>query len=517
MRKVRWISPLLLLAMLALVFAPGYVARAADEAENSAGLNEDDVKTLAVGTIDEDTFEFEPAFQVGNTTIVVVEKDPENPRRLVYKPIKKGTTSVQVRDPKGKLVRRVIFNVIATDISPKVLAIRRLLQDIEGIRIELVDEKIVIDGELVVPRDLDRIVQIQSAYPEVLNLVSLSRISREAIARRMQKEINDDPGGVNVMVKIINDTFFLLGKVDNDDDRSRAEMIAMTYIPDIMKSAASDQLSQGAKRFSIRNLILKEEPPPPPPPKMVRITYHFVEIGKDFLKSSYFKWTPFLTESSGIQIGQSTTGGTAASGTFSGFVSNLLPKLASGANGGFSRVLLSSVSIGEENQTQEVVRTDSVPFVSAVVNGVPVSEIATATINSKTKPAIINADTGLMRLECLLQFEAIVGQGAGGRPRKNTTSMTNSIIVKSGDSAALGGLITSDTAKDLDRDPEQANQQQQGMALFTLLRSKNFRNKKTQFVVFVTPKLIEDAGSGTADIKAKILNNSQKKRRRVVN
>jgi hypothetical protein len=36
---------------------------------------------------------------------------------------------------------------------------------------------------------------------------------------------------------------------------------------------------------------------------------------------------------------------------------------------------------------------------------------------------------------------------------------------------------------------------------------------KTQFVVFITPKIIKDAAEGTADIKAKILNNSQKRRR----
>jgi hypothetical protein len=67
----------------------------------------------------------------------------------------------------------------------------------------------------------------------------------------------------------------------------------------------------------------------------------------------------------------------------------------------------------------------------------------------------------------------------------------------------------------VDKDPEQAGQST-GSPIFTLLRSKAFRASKSQFVVFITPKIVDDAAEGTADIKAKILNNSTKKRRRTV-
>lgn len=101
----------------------------------------------------------------------------------------------------------------------------------------------------------------------------------------------------------------------------------------------------------------------------------------------------------------------------------------------------------------------------------------------------------------------------------NSTSVKQQLIVKSGDSVALGGLIQSNTSKDIHKDPTSSNSTAaaNGTPLFTLLRSKAFANDKTQFVVFLTPKIIEDAAEGTADIKAKILNNSTKKRRRVVN
>ncbi|MGZ3741471.1 MAG: BON domain-containing protein, partial [Bdellovibrionota bacterium] len=375
-------------------------AHAADETTDtqtsSSILNEDEVKTFAVGTVDILDLDFTPAPNplIGNKQIIDVQPDPGNPKRLKVVPLKTGSTSLIVSMENGKIGKRYIYNIIKGELSAKVLTIRRLLQDIEGISIESVDDKIVIDGELVVPRDLDRILQVQDAYKDVVfNLVTLSKLSRDAIAKRMQKEINDDPGGVNVTVRIINDTFFLFGKVDSSADRDRAETIAQTYLPEMMGSPAirENVISLGAKKFAIRNMIQVEEPPPAPSPKMVRITYHFVEIGKEYLKSSFFKWVPLLTEGAGLQIGQSTTGGVASTsnGSFSGTITSLLPKLQSGANGGFSRILFSTVQMTEDKIKTELVRSEQIPFVGAVVNGVPVSELADTGITVKATPEIL--------------------------------------------------------------------------------------------------------------------------------
>jgi pilus assembly protein CpaC len=176
-------------------------------------------------------------------------------------------------------------------------------------------------------------------------------------------------------------------------------------------------------------------------------------------------------------------------------------------------VLFSTVAIGEESTPIQVLRNDNIPFISAVVNGVPVPDNVPVGISVKVTPTVLGEDK--LRLQTNLQFTAFAGAGAGGKPRTTNTTMDNTVIIKSGDSAALGGLISSDTAKDIDKDPSTGDAVA-GNPIFTLLRSKAFRSKKTQFVVFITPKIINDAAEGTADIKAKILNNSQKKRRRVI-
>lgn len=478
---------------------------------------EDGGKTIAVGALDAIECDFSPKVVIGKSDLVDYARDETNPRAGRFNPKKKGTTDVFIYDEKGKLIQKFKYNVIATELSQKVVALRRLLENIEGITIESVEDKIIIDGELIVPRDFDRILQVQAAYPEVLNLVTLSKISRDALAKRMQKEINDDPGGVNVQVNIKNDTFFLLGKVDSTADKERAETIASTYLPEVINSPAirDGVITPGTKqKFSIRNLIFVEEAPPAPAPKMVRITYHFMEIGKEFLKNSFFKWVPLLQEGAGIQIGAAQNGGTAATsgGSFTGTITNLIPKIQSGANGGFARILFSTVMLGEENTETELVRQDQVPFISAVVNGVPVQDNTPVGITVKVTPTVLGENK--MRLKTTLGFTALAGAGAGGKPRTTSSQINNQVILNSGESAALGGLIANDTAKDIDKDPETGGATA-GSALFTLLRSKAFRNKKTQFVVFITPKIIADAAEGTADIKTKILNNN-KKRKRVI-
>ena len=479
--------------------------------------DKEESRQIVTGGIDYITLTSSPRnVHVGKPDLMKVEQSSGALMQFKLMAQKKGSTTVAFEDDKGHLIKKLNYTINDTDLSQKTKNIRQLLSDIEGIEVSLIGDRILIDGELIVPKDFDRLLQVQEAYKaDVLNLVTLSRISREALARRMQKEINDDPTGANVSVKIINNTFFLMGKVDSAADRQRVEDLAATYLPELQTSIALDQkaIVSAVKPKGIINLIVVEEAPPAASPKMVRVTFHFVEIGKEFFKSSFFKWVPMLSESSGFQIGQSTTGGVAASGngSFVGTGTSLLPKIQSGANRGFVRVLDSIVQLGEENTTMELVRKDAVPYIAAMVNNIPISATANVELNVKVKPTILGQDS--IRLETGVQFQALKGAGGGAAPAVTTTNLSNVILVKSGESAALGGLVTNDTAKDIDRDPEKESATG-GNAIFTLLRSKSFRNKKTEFVVFITPKVITDASEGTADIKSKIINN--KKRRRVV-
>lgn len=479
--------------------------------------SKEDYKTKAIGVEDQLHFDFNVAnATTGNSSVVRVERGSA-PNSFNVVGLKKGTTSVSFLDDKGTIRKTIIYNITAADLRSRVAAVKDLLFDIEGITIREVEDKIVIDGELIVPRDLDRILAVSSAFPEILNLVQLSKLSRDAIAKRMQKEINDDPAGANVQVKIMNDTFFLLGKVDSSSDRERAEIIAQTYLPEIMGSEAlkNQVLVAGTKtKAGIKNMIMVEDPAPPPPEKMVRVTYHFVEMGKNFLKLAFLKWAPLASDGGKIDFGTDTTGGVGSKGTFVGAITNLLPKLQSGANGGFARILFSTVGVGMSGKKISLGRTDNIPFISSSANGSPIQDNTQVQIVVDVTPTVQGEDKVL--LDTSFTFTALSGAGAGGKPATTVTKLANVISLKSNDSAVLGGLISNDTSKDVDKDPFDAGGGSgASSAIFNILRSKAFRSKKTQFVVFLTPKIIADAAEGTADIKAKII-SSNKKRQRLV-
>ncbi len=80
-------------------------------------------------------------------------------------------------------------------LSARLSAVRGLLRDIEGITVEALDGKIVIDGEVLVRADFDRILRVKDGYPPglILNLVTLSKIPRAELGKRMQREINRSP------------------------------------------------------------------------------------------------------------------------------------------------------------------------------------------------------------------------------------------------------------------------------------------------------------------------------------
>lgn len=477
----------------------------------------EETHNVTVGVQEILDFDFGPRRGVpGSAKILAAALNESNPKQVIVTPLAPGTTSLTITDVQGRVRYKYTYNVTANDMSQKVMAIRELLKDIEGISIRVVDSHVVLDGELIVPRDYDRILKVTEAYKSdgILDLVSISRLSMEAIAKRMQEEINKEPGGVNVQVKLANETFFLLGTVDNVADKDRAELISKTYLPDKMASkAVGEQALQtlaARDRPPIQNLIIINEGPPEPAKKMVRVTVHFVEIGKEFLKSSFFKWAPLMTEGSGLKFGQSTTGGvtTSGGGSFAGTISSLLPKLQSGSNGGFARVLYSTVGLGVEGTKIDLSRHNDVPYL-ITTNGVPNSATAQVGVHIEVTPSISGEDK--VQMENKISVNTLAGAGGSSAPLQQQNSvLSNNLIVRSGESAVMGGMVSNDTAKDVDKDPEAAGS---GNPLFTLLRSKAFRNKKTQFVIFITPKIVTDAAAETVDIKSKIINNNKQRKR----
>jgi pilus assembly protein CpaC len=121
----------------------------------------------------------------------------------------------------------------------------------------------------------------------------------------------------------------------------------------------------------------------------------------------------------------------------------------------------------------------------------------------KLKPTVMASGEDI-EVQVSLTNQNLVGYN-GSNPIVGTRAVETTLYIKSGDSAAVGGFETSNVSsafnKDKAGDGSFAAGTTQTDPLFNLKRTKNFTKTKTQFVVFVTPQIIEDAAQGSEDLK----------------
>ena len=80
------------------------------------------------------------------------------------------------------------MTVTGSNLERRAGELRQLLRDIDGIEIRIVGQKIVIDGELLVPSDWGRLLSVVSDKlysDQVLNLVTISPLGLQVVANRL--------------------------------------------------------------------------------------------------------------------------------------------------------------------------------------------------------------------------------------------------------------------------------------------------------------------------------------------
>lgn len=445
--------------------------------------------------------------EIGNDTILTYKIAPQK-RRLTLKGIKPSSTatSVRVLNTVGDI--KAIFEVTVTETAKGKLVqkLKTFLGDIEGLEILIKGGEVVLEGKIIVPDDLGRVFTIinRDEFKEVIFLVEVHPQAQVLIARKMQEEIRK-ASMKNVNVRIVNGVYWLEGVVDSDGKKTKAEEIAMAYYPATLDSTARrERLVKTLKRDIIQNFItVNKKSSPPSIPKLIKITAQFVELTRDYNRVFGFKWIPLMNASGGsISIGRGASGDltSESSNTLSATISNLFPKLASARNAGHARVIQSGVIITQNNEKASISKSNTIPFALGTGEFTK-SENATATFAINVQPETLPQE------KVKLDIGVEVSANFGNPPQTNKNSLKTKVVVKSKESAAIGGMVINKTSTDFDKDPPFGNavfnEAEGNTPLFSFLRSKNFKSSKTQFVVFVTPELVDSASEGTAEIKRK--------------
>ena len=451
-------------------------------------------------------FDFSTKIDIGNEQILMLNVVPQK-KEMTFKGIKPGRTSVTIRDNVGDVRLTYIVTVTASGKSQIVSELRELIGDVEGLDIGIRGGKVYVGGEIVVPADITRVNTVLETYTDVLRLVQISPQTQRVIARKMMDELAKNQLK-DVTVRVVNRVFWLEGVVSSNDKKSLAVAITSAYLPDRIGLDPKGLLS--VKRDDILDFIsVNEKKDPPPPPKQVKITSQFVELSKDYSRIFGFKWAPLINEEGGsISLGQDADGGARSTGTsLAATISNLFPKLNSARSAGYARVVQSGMVITKDKETATIDKDTEIPY--AIGTG-DFTRASTASVGFKMEvtPKILEQEKVEMGIGIGVNLRASVS--TSGTPSTTKNNIKTTVVIKSKESAAIGGIVQnqSTTAYDKD-DPSPSSADSPPPALFRILRSKNHQISRNQYVMFLTPEIIESATTGTEEIRKKFRRRSQ--------
>ena len=460
---------------------------------------------MGIDVIEKVDFDYNPKMVIGADQLLKLILVPAK-REIIFRGLKPGRTTVTIRDNLGDVRLRYTVVVTATGKSNVVAELRDLIGDVEGLDIGIRGGKVFVGGEIVVPDDIGRVMKVLASYPEVLSIIELSPQTQRIIARKMSDELARN-NLKDVSVRIVNKTYWLEGVVSSDGKKKLAMSIASAYLPPKIAS-----LSTGEGRFSqaeqpeiIDFIAVNEKKEPQPAPKMVKVTTQFVELAKNYGKVFAFKWAPMMGEdSSSIQFGQTASGNISAnssSGTLSATISNLFPKLNAAKSAGYARVIQSGMVITRDGKEATIKKMTTTPF------AVGVGDFQKATssnvgLTMTVAPKILEQE----KIELALNLSVNLTVGNSAQITTDNSISTN-LVIKSKESAAIGGIVQNQSSTQYDKDDPAASTGTAGNStatpLFRLLRSKNYSTTKSQYVMFVTPEIIESASVGTEEIRKK--------------
>lgn len=407
-----------------------------------------------------------------------------------------GVGTLNIMDGQGHVLYEIIIDVKRSNLTKVAQEIQSLLSEIEGVTVKVLSNKVVVDGQVLLPKDVDRIHTVVKQYPGLaVSMVTLSPNAENKIAEIIEKEINNP----EITCKARNHKFVLEGMANNKEDRERAEIIAKTYVPDVvMSDGVADGKIQERKVDAVINLINIKDAPEPEPPKLIQLVVHYVELKKDYNRGFRIQWMPSMDDKSGVTFSSNSNAGGGLVTSITGTINNLLPKLNWAKGAGFARVLQSSTLIVQDGTKGDIRNVNRYPVQVAGPQGQLSTDFVDAGIVSTITPRIIGSRSDSIELSMDFSVSAVLGS-LNGAPIINQHSINTKVTVRSGQSAAVGGLISSDSSTDYNRLPANVSSN----PLISLYASKDFQRNQSQFVTFVTPVIKTSASDGSEKIKKK--------------
>lgn len=440
------------------------------------------------------------SYGVGNITVgdpgIVNFKADRKKNRITLFPKTPGTTSMIIFDQQGRQKEVLSLVVYSTDPERLQSDVQQLLVDIEGITIKRVGQKIIIDGSVLLPSELNRIQKVTENTNLIVSLVTMNPDTEKLLAKRIEKEIGMD----EVHARSVKGKILLEGEVYSPEARIKAEKIASLYAGAIINT------------LEVRNV-----PNPPVRSDTIQVTAHFVEVSKNFSKDFNFKWSPIP------QVGVNAayrvnpvSGSDSFTGALTGTAADILPKLNYFKALGIARVLENPTVSVKSGDTATIESGAQVGFPVIQPNGSATVEFKNVGAMLKISPKTIGSD---IDMAIQVQISSMGSPEISGGVAISKSSIETTQLVRSGESVVIGGLVRNSYREAVDRPPTASSGGATGAAstptatsdqfvdpfplgsLFTLFKSSEVSKQRSQFMIFITPSILKYSKDANKELK----------------
>ncbi len=152
--------------------------------------------------------------------------------------------------------------------------------------------------------------------------------------------------------------------------------------------------------------------------------------------------------------------------------------------------VLSNPRVITSNQREAIIEQGTeIPYQEASSSGATSTSFKKAVLSLKVTPQITPDERVIMDLAV---NQDTVGREFGGVPSIDTREVTTQVLVDNGDTVVLGGIFEQTKRKDQEKVPFFGDLPYLGI----LFRTTSIRDEKTELLIFVTPKILEDASLG---------------------
>ena len=145
---------------------------------------------------------------------------------ILFTPFRNGSSVMVIKNKRNKILTRISLSIQKNNLHKIAAELRDLLVTVDGIEIKIYNNKVIVDGQVMLPSEMDRIAKVVSDYrPKVRSFVSYSPKAQKRIADLIESEIEYP----EVEVKYAYNRFLLQGCVNSAEEKNRAISIASLY------------------------------------------------------------------------------------------------------------------------------------------------------------------------------------------------------------------------------------------------------------------------------------------------